>query len=176
MSARTIIRESKFRDALNAVKRGEDDSRKKLAQMVFSGSAVTLEEIKRLENQVEKGDTEAMWKLGLCKEHGIGTRQSMKEAALLYEQSNASGDPVGIILSIPISHVQVGKEEEGNKHDEDEEEEDECYEDYDDEDYDDSFDDYADDILDRIEFTNTSKVSWSHPMKGVNVQKVKTYY
>ena len=175
MTARNKIDESKLQEVLNAVKKGEDGSRIKLEQLTFSKLGVDEEMIRRFGEQVEKGDSEAMWKLGLCKEYGLGTKQSVREAESLHEESSDCGNPIGIILA--VDHPERGlndnseEQSEAEEEDDDDEEEDEY-----DEEYDESFDDYADDVLDRIDFISTAKAGWSRPMKGVNVSKVKNCY
>jgi len=126
MTAKNKIEESKFRDVLNAVKRGEEDAKIKLAMLAFSGIIVNEEEVKKLEQQVKKGDTEAMWKLGLCKDFGMGTKLNKRIAESLYEESSFGGNPTGIILSMYGIELKHHDEDESDDDDEEEEEDKTC--------------------------------------------------
>jgi len=163
---------SKFGDVLDAVKRGEEGSKIKFAQLIFSRLGVNEEMIQSLEEQAKNGDSEAMWKLGLCKEYGIKTKQNRKEAEYLYEASSEGGNPTGVILSLSAKDDKKEEEcEEDCGEEGDDDGNDEEYED----DYDDSYDDYADEVLDRMGWINAAKAGsgWVHPTKRVNYSKSK---
>ena len=51
-----------------------------------------------LEERSKRGDDEAKWMLGLCCEYGMGMKQDVERARLLYEQSFGAGNPVGRFL------------------------------------------------------------------------------
>jgi len=176
MTASVKTEQSKLNDALDAVKKGEEGSRLKLARLTVS--MLNQQEIKQLEEQAKNGDTEAMWKLGLCKEHGIGTKQDEKEAEHLYETSSSGGNPIGSILLMNVCEECKGEYDDEECEDSNEcgEGEDENYEDYDDEDYDESYDGFADEALDLIGFVNTAKAGWYRPTKGVNFVKAKYHF
>ena len=148
---------------MNAIKRGEDDSKKKLSQLAFSG-AVDEETIESLHEQAENGDAEAMWRFGLCKDLGIGTKQDKKEAESLYQSSSESRNPIGVILATSENERKKGEEEEcddnnGAGEDEYEDDWDEEENEYD---YDERYDDYADGVLDRLKSIAHAKdgVGW----------------
>ena len=54
--------------------------------------------VELLEEQVKKGDCEAMWILGLCCEFGMGTEQDLERAVLLYQQSSEGGNSGGLFM------------------------------------------------------------------------------
>ena len=94
--------ETKYKEVLDAIERGDESAKTKLAWYKLSGlEGVKVdadEAVKLLEERVEAGDSEAMWMLGLCKEYGRGTKQDIEEAEKLYKQSNDSGNGIGMIL------------------------------------------------------------------------------
>jgi len=109
--------------------------------LIISERGATEDTIEVLEQLVKKGNTEAMWKLGLRKEFGMGTEQNLREAKLLYQESCDGGSPIGTVLAM------IDNED-----------------DFDDE-YDDRFDDYVeemDDLLDEILLNNIKKVSFRY--------------
>ena len=88
-----------YKDALDAVKRGDESAKTKLAWYMLSGyggadvdakGAVVL-----LEERVKGKDAEAMWMLGVCNEFGIGIEQDIEQASKLYDQSKDGGNAVG---------------------------------------------------------------------------------
>ena len=95
--------ETKYKEVIDAIERGDESGKTKLAWYKLSGlEGVKVdadEAVKLLEERVEAGDSEAMWILGLCKEYGRGTKQDIEEAYKLYEHSNESGNEIGKILA-----------------------------------------------------------------------------
>ena len=90
---------SEYKDTLQAVERGDNAAKTKLAWYLLSGycgaevdadKAVAL-----LEERVKEDDAEAMWMLGLCCEYGMGTEQDIERAETLYRQSRDKGDDTG---------------------------------------------------------------------------------
>ena len=91
--------ELKYDEVMNAVERGDESAKTKLAWLKLSGlggceidddGAVAL-----LEERVKEGDGEAMWMLGVCGEYGRGTEQDIERAEMLYKQSSARGNEIG---------------------------------------------------------------------------------
>ena len=91
--------ESEYKDTLQAVERGDNGAKTKLAWYLLSGycgaevdadKAVAL-----LEERVKEDDAEAMWILGLCCEYGMGTEQDIERAETLYKQSKDKGNGIG---------------------------------------------------------------------------------
>ena len=95
--------ETKYKEVIDAIERGDESGKTKLAWYKLSGlEGVKVdadEAVKLLEERVKDRDSEAMWMLGLCKEYGRGTKQDIEEAEKLYEQSNESGNEIGKILA-----------------------------------------------------------------------------
>ena len=88
-----------YKDALDAVERGDESAKTKLAWYMLSGyggadvdadGAVAL-----LEERVKDRDAEAMWMLGVCCEYGIGTEKDFERAQKLYSQSKDGGNEIG---------------------------------------------------------------------------------
>ena len=94
--------EKEYRDALSAVKRGDESTKTTVAWYKLSGygGAEKDEEgaVALLEERVKEGDTEAMWMLGVCNEFGIGTEQNIERAEELYRQSSDGENRIGEIL------------------------------------------------------------------------------
>jgi len=184
MTASKKIEQSKLKDVLDAVKKGEEGSRLKLAGLTFPKLGVNEAVIKKLEQQAKKGDTEAMWKLGLCKEFEIGTKEDKKEAETLYETSSEGGNPTGVILAMnncDCDNEDEEYDEEGDEYYEgegevDDDDENKYYDEYDEDGYDDRFDDAGDAALEMIDYASKCKRGWGRPMKGVNVTKIKIEY
>ena len=95
--------ESEYKDTLQAVERGDDCAKTKLAWYLLSGycgAKVDADEaVALLEERAEEDDTEAMWMLGLCCEYGNGTEQDLERAETLYKQSSDKGDDTGQFFS-----------------------------------------------------------------------------
>ncbi len=95
--------ETKYKEVLDAIEKGEESAKTKLAWYKlsgFEGVKVDADEaVVLLEERVKDRDSEAMWMLGLCKEYGRGTEQNIEEAEKLYKQSNESGNEIGKILA-----------------------------------------------------------------------------
>ena len=91
--------ESEYKDTLQAVERGTDDAKTKLAWYFLSGycgaEADADEAVVLLEERVKEDDAEAMWMLGLCCEYGLGTKQDVERAETLYQQSSDKGNEIG---------------------------------------------------------------------------------
>ena len=91
--------ESEYKDTLQAVERGDDSAKTKLAWYFLSGYCGAKVEVDKavvlLEERAEEDDTEAMWMLGLCCEYGMGTEQDIERAEALYQQSRGKGDDTG---------------------------------------------------------------------------------
>ena len=91
--------ESRYREAVNAMQQGDESAKTKVAFYKLSGlghSECDAEEaVELLEERTEKGDSEAMWMLGMCHEFGIGTKQDIPRANLLYDQSCGTGNVIG---------------------------------------------------------------------------------
>ena len=94
--------ETQYRDAVCALKSGDERAKTKVAFFKLSGrggvevdadGAVAL-----LEERVEEGDCEAMWMLGLCCEYGVGTEQDIERAEKLCQESCERGSAVGMFL------------------------------------------------------------------------------
>ena len=105
--------ESKWDDldydaVLSAVEEGEESAKTRLAFYKLSGYGNARknvdEAVSLLEERVKAGDGEAMWMLGLCKEHGRGTEQDIKGAESLYRQSRKAGNRTGEILASKALH------------------------------------------------------------------------
>ena len=91
--------ESEYKDTLQAVERGDDSAKTKLAWYFLSGYCGAEVErdkaVALLEERVKEDDAEAMWMLGLCCEYGMGTEQDLERAETLYRQSRDKGDYTG---------------------------------------------------------------------------------
>ena len=94
--------EQKYEDALNAVERGDNSAKTKIAWYKLSGHGGAEKDedgaVVLLEERVKDRDTEAMWMLGECNEFGIGTEQDIERAGKLYKQSSERGNRIGKIL------------------------------------------------------------------------------
>ena len=94
--------EQEYKDTLDAVERGDESAKTKLAWYMLSGSGGADVDAKGavaiLEDRVKKGDGEAVWMLGLCNEFGIGTDKDIERATKLYGQLRYSGNRIGLIL------------------------------------------------------------------------------
>ena len=95
-------KEEDYKAVLEAVERGDDSAKTKVAWYKLSGvggceidanGAVAL-----LEERVKDKDAEAMWMLGVCNEFGRGCEQDISRAEELYKQSGDGGNEIGKIL------------------------------------------------------------------------------
>ena len=106
MSSEQSWLQLKYDDVKNAVERGDEKAKTKLAWLMLSGfgGAVVDEDdaVALLEERVKDKDTEAMWMLGVCYEFGLGTEQDLVRAKNLYQQSDRGGNETGKIF---MSHV-----------------------------------------------------------------------
>ena len=95
--------ETKYKEVIDAIERGDESGKTKLAWYKLSGiegvKVEADEAVKLLEERVGAGDSEAMWMLGLCKEYGRGTKQDIEEAEKLYKQSKERRNRIGKILA-----------------------------------------------------------------------------
>lgn len=74
-------------------------SRSEAARRVLQDRDAKYEEreqaVAQLEEGVRDGDAEAMWLLGVCCEHGVGTEQNLTRARELYQASQEKGCRTG---------------------------------------------------------------------------------
>ena len=91
--------ELKYDEVMNAVERGDERAKTKLAWLKLSGlGGCEVDEdgaVALLEERVKEGDGEAMWMLGVCNEYGRGTEQDIERAEMLYKQSSERGNEIG---------------------------------------------------------------------------------
>ena len=80
----------------------DENPKTKLAWLKLSGYEDTEKDpesaVELLEQSVKEGDVEAMWMLGLCCEYGIGIKQNVERAELLYRQSSEARNVTGTFL------------------------------------------------------------------------------
>ena len=91
--------ELKYDEVMNAVERGDECAKTKLAWLKLSGlGGCEVDEdgaVALLEERVKDRDGEAMWMLGVCNEYGRGTEQDIARAEELYEQSSERRNEIG---------------------------------------------------------------------------------
>ena len=91
--------EQDYKSTLDAVKRGDESAKTKLAWYMLSGregaDVDTKSAVALLEERVKKGDAEAMWMLGVCFEFGLGIERDIERASMLYSQSKNGGNEIG---------------------------------------------------------------------------------
>ena len=96
--------ESEYKDTLQAVERGDNGAKTKLAWYFLSGycgAEVDADKaVAILEERVKEDDVEAMWMLGLCCEYGNGTEQDLERAKTLYKQSREKGNEIGDFFAV----------------------------------------------------------------------------
>ena len=94
--------EAQAREAMCAIKRGDRRAKTTVAYYKLTGcggvevdaeGAVVL-----LKERAKEGDSEAEWMLGLCYEYGIGIKQDIEQAQVLFRQSSDAGNSAGEIL------------------------------------------------------------------------------
>ena len=93
--------EEEYKEVLSAGEGGEESAKTKLAWYKLSGmggAKVDVDRAVKLLEERVKGDGEAMWMLGLCKEYGRGIEQDISGAEKLYEGSKEAGNEIGEIL------------------------------------------------------------------------------
>ena len=92
-----------YEKAVRAMESGDETAKTKIAFCKLSGlGGVKIDAegaVALLEERAEKDDDEAKWILGLCCEFGIGIKQDIERAELLYSQSGEEGNVVGGFLS-----------------------------------------------------------------------------
>ena len=95
-------KEQEYKTVLEAVERGDDSAKTKLAWYKLSGvggcEIDADEAVALLEERVKDKDAEAMWMLGVCNEFGRGCEQDISRAEELYKQSSDEGNEIGKIL------------------------------------------------------------------------------
>ena len=81
---------------------GKRGSKSEVARRVLqdgrADKAERAQAVVQLEECARDGDAEAMWVLGVCCEHGIGTAQDLGRARELYEASQEKGCRTGGLL------------------------------------------------------------------------------
>ena len=81
---------------------GRRASRSEAARRVLqdgrADEAERAQAVVQLEECASDGDAEAMWVLGVCCEHGVGTAQDLARAQVLYEASQERGCRTGGFL------------------------------------------------------------------------------
>ncbi len=94
--------EAQYREAVSAMKRGDESAKTKVAYYKHSGrGGVEVDRegaVALLEERVKDRDYEAMWILGLCCEYGLGTEQDIERAEKLYVESCEGRNVVGWFL------------------------------------------------------------------------------
>ena len=95
-------KEEEYKACLEAVERGDDSAKTKLAWYKLTGvggcKVDTNGAVALLEERVKDEDAEAMWMLGVCNEFGRGCEQNISRAEELYKQSSEGGSDIGRIL------------------------------------------------------------------------------
>ena len=96
--------EQDYKNTLDAVKRGYEGAKTKLAWYMLSGHGGAVVDAKGavalLEERVKEGDAGAMWMLGVCCEFGIGIEQDRVRASGLNCQSRDRGSQIGKTLAM----------------------------------------------------------------------------
>ena len=96
--------EAQYREAVQAVERGDESAKTKVAYFKLSGLGGAEVDVKGavalLEERAKEGDCEAKWVLGLCCEYGMGTEQDIERAEELYRESCEGGNAVGEFLKL----------------------------------------------------------------------------
>ena len=91
--------EQEYKDVLDAVERGDESAKTKVAWYMLSGRGGAAIDAKGavvlLEERVKDRDAEAVWMLGVCSEFGIGIEQDIERATKLYGQSKEVGNVIG---------------------------------------------------------------------------------
>ncbi len=94
--------EQEYKACLEAVEKGDESAKTKLAWYKLSGvggcEIDTNGAVALLEERVKAEDAEAMWMLSVCCEFGRGCEQDIPRAETLREQSHKRGNEVGRIL------------------------------------------------------------------------------
>ncbi len=102
VKSKEISDEAQYREAVNAMENGDENSKTKVAfyKLTGLGGVEVSEEgaVALLEERAKDGDNEAKWMLGLCCEYGMGIEQDIKRAKLLYKESSEGGNVVGKFL------------------------------------------------------------------------------
>ena len=96
-------KEEDYKTVLEAVERGDDSAKTKVAWYKLSGvggcEIDTNGAVALLEERVKDKDAEAMWMLGVCNEFGRGCEQDIERAEKLYQQSKDGSNETGEILA-----------------------------------------------------------------------------
>ena len=88
----------KYNDVKDAVERGDESAKTKLAWLMLSGIGGAIVEdgaVALLEERVKDNDSDAMWILGVCYEYGMGIDQDIERAEMLYKKSDGKGNEIG---------------------------------------------------------------------------------
>ena len=97
-----VSEEAQYKEAVRAMNNGDNKAKTKVAYYKLTGrgdgEVDAREAVALLEERVKDGDDEAKWMLGLCCEYGIGIKQDIARALLLYQQSNGAKNVVGEFL------------------------------------------------------------------------------
>ena len=92
-----------YNDVKTIIEMGDNTAKTKLAWLMLSGlgGAGKDEEyaVNLLKERVEEDDGEAMWILGLCNEYGMGTKQDIEQAEILYKHSKEKGNYIDDIFA-----------------------------------------------------------------------------
>ena len=94
--------EARYKKIVHLVERGHNKYKTQLAWYKLSGRGGVVDKkgaVVLLQQQVDEGDAEAMWLLGLCYEFEIECEQNMEKAESLYHQSSEKGSVVGMFLA-----------------------------------------------------------------------------
>ena len=96
--------EARYQEALRAMESGDEKAKTEVAFFTISGRGggadIDVDDaVALLEDRVKNGDDDAMWMLGLCCEYGIGMKQDVEGADLLYIQSRDLHNNIGEFLT-----------------------------------------------------------------------------
>jgi len=99
---RAVSDETQYIEAVQAMERGDESAKTKVAYYKLSGLGGTEvdadEAVALLEDRAKEEDCEAKWMLGLCCEYGMGIEQDIERAEVLYRESREGGNIVGDFL------------------------------------------------------------------------------
>ena len=106
-----MMDEVQYKEAVHAMESGDGSAKMIVAYyklLGLGGVEVDVDEaVTLLEESVKEGYGEAMWMLGLCCEHGMGTVQDIERANKLYEESYERGSVIGDFLWKECIHRRV---------------------------------------------------------------------
>ena len=88
-----------YEGVMQAIREGDESAKTKLAWLMLSGlGCADVDEdgaVVLLEERVTEGDGDALWKLGVCYEFGMGIEQDVERAEALYRRSSERGNERG---------------------------------------------------------------------------------